>query len=250
MVNIDKGGIGYEIGDVIELQNVVTTGSIRVKKIGGGSIKSVNISNWGEDYQVGDYIVAARNNKDSIGSGFYAEVSRVSPTGQILNVEIHSHGNNYKQIPELIIYSKTGKNAQIQVGQVEGIGAIEELEYVENAVIDTLKHLPENIVYTIKSDKGQNAELSFSTTAVNYTTSFHRDAIGFLDNKSYLIDSLYYQQYCYKIVSKVPREVYDPVVDVMSHPSGYMRYASFRVIDNKIKLSNKQPKATFYRGTI
>lgn len=234
--SVVKSGYGYSVGDRIDIpDNVINHGTVSVKSLTKGGIQEVAITEGGTGYKEGDYLYASRNSFNS-GYGFYGYVSKVSNTGTVESVVITTPGDGFDYIPTISIYSKTGTDAVLSVTK-HNIGGIKELEYRENYNIDLTRFKSDDIQPTVISKNGQDAELSFDYSAIGLTSAFHRTSEGFLNSTSYLTDSLYYQQFSYKINSNLPRYRYDKLADELLHPAGYIRYAGYTIADKKKRIN-------------
>lgn len=233
-LKVIEGGTLYKRGDVVIVNNSVNKGYIKVNYVSTGSIYDVEILSAGHGYVVGDYIYTDTP-ADGTGGGFYAEVTEVSSGGEIVKIKVLNKGHGFSHMPNMTVFSKTGTGASIK-GKTKDIGQIKSFEYIENAAVNLLKIDTNNITFDIQSEHGSNAVIEPELLVVNKTTSYYKSREGVFDDTSYITDSLYYQQFSYKINTTIPRYEYDAVMDDLNHTFGYIRYASFSVANGRHKL--------------
>ena len=238
-LTVRKKGHGYKVGDQLTFTNCVTQGRIEVGKVSKGSVEKVNIKMAGANYKKGEKIIAQRND-DNTGGGFYAEITDVDPaTGAITSVEVLNKGYDYKTLPQLVILSKEGSNGVIEPLS-ETIGGIEEFNYIYPYAIDLTETNLKDISTTIHARAGARGfVVSLVPVVAQEDVPYYRTWQGVLDNTSVLTDSLYWQQFCYQISSSIPRYIYDDLVDEMSHPAGYVRYAGYKMVNVKHDFKTK-----------
>ncbi len=211
---------------------------IDVTLLDKGSIKDVAIDNAGQDYKVGDSIVA----DDKIG--FYAEVSQVSVSGAIEKIKIHNHGSNIIKVPQLIVYSKQGKNALLKAVPDDKLGRPLRLR-VHSPVFAHISH--PTITFAFEPT-------AVFTTPKDWVNDNHR--IGY---NGIILDSFYWHQFSYLIESGVSRPEYEHFVKDQVHPPGYELFSALGLkskskliesLDDKLRKVNKAFIGSLYASMI
>lgn len=224
-VKINATGTRYKVGDKITPSNNKFSGILEVKSVTKGSIDSVLIDNAGTGYKVGDKI------RTTELSHFDAYVSEIGVGGEIVNIKIRNKGYNFTDIPDYVIMSDDGVDAEITLSSLT-IGNVREIGPTSGSIIfDT-----SSITYSIDSDNGNG--LSISSQAVScYYLNRYKNKVGFLSSKSTIIDSYTKHSHSYDIISEVPVIKYDSAVAKYANPSGYI-YNRIYSTDNNITLSD------------
>lgn len=241
---IKEKGHGFSIGDSIGVKGGINQGSVMVKSVTTGGINDIEIVNAGRGYKVGDYVFT-ESNPERTGGGFYAEVTEVDPNGAILKIEVRSKGRGFSKLPRVDVATRTGKDAQVKAKSKE-IGGVQSLDYFYNYAMDTLEQAQRDLRFWVKTKGGEDISINYELVVINDTNNVYFDYAGFLSNTSYLTDSLYYQQFSYKIDASIPRYIYDKAVDIMSHPVGYIRYAQFNLAGYEVDYE-KELRSAFYK---
>lgn len=208
-INIDVGGNGYKIYDTVSVSACEQTGSGYVSSLTDGSIESMTIINGGINYAVDDMIYAF--------NGFTAKVKQVNATTKAIEiVEILNKGYKYKEYPQLNIKTALGTGATFNLygSKVGGVKTI---------TFDNPYSLCGQLsLISINSEKGYGFTGSLEVTG-QIDHKKYQDKVGMLGVNCNLIDSDVYQEYSYKILSKVPTENYIDLIDEFTHPYGFVR---------------------------
>ncbi len=217
-IEVEDGGFDYRVGDPVYITGTGIVGSAFVAATSGGEIENINIIDGGSGYVVGDVIIAKPTEE---GSGFSAVVSSVDTNGAITSTRIVNKGYGYRIIPEIYIANRKGSDTSptdaILVPVSQTIGSIRRVSlvspYARKVGVNTA---------TVESLTGSGADLSTIETTV-FRKDGWEDRLGFLGERCTLIDSDKYQQFSYEVVSPVDPSRYNPVVDDLLHPVGYIR---------------------------
>jgi hypothetical protein len=222
-ISIEQGGKGYRVGDEITSTGCGVNGRATVKTLVGGSIQSIAIVSAGSGYRIGDRIVAQNTVK---GNSFSAVVNAIGtiadpPVGAIRHIKILSPGYDYEDIPDIVVVDSPGTGAILDADS-EQIGKILSVEVVE-PFVDAIDL--SSVSFTIQTDEGTGAVLSPVARTVYTEKPSFKNLKGALGINGILLDSYYFQQFSYILRSSVARSEYDPIVDEMVHPSGFVRFA-------------------------
>lgn len=185
---------------------------LNVSKSMKGSIKGYEILNAGTGYAVGDRVITPNKN------GFFAVVSKIGGSGDIIELDILNAGYNIAETQDLIVYG-VGQDAYIRSKSNE-IGRLLKLDYVEPILSKTV------IDVTLKSDTFKTVLVAVHTTAKR-----RRDVKGCLGYNGILTDSLYYQQFSYQVSSSVNRQDYADIIQSEVHQTGYIMYSELKLTD-------------------
>lgn len=210
---IEIGGSDYREGDIISVTNAGIVGSAYVRSTTTGPIESLTIVSGGEDYTVGDMILA-RSTDD--GFGFSAIVSEVDVNGAITEIQFDHGGYGYKIIPQIEIISQNGTGAVINPVSTK-IGSIRSI--TQNA---PYARLESGFSASVISSTGSGADLNI-IPVTRFTKNSWLDHLGFVGERCTVIDSNKYQQFSYEIISPVNPQRYQTVVDDLLHPVGYVK---------------------------
>jgi hypothetical protein len=186
---------------------------------------------------VGDIIIIT-DSPEIIGSGAAGIVTLVSGIGEILTVSLLAGGNNYN-IPLASVQSQTGSGAIIEA--IGGGGTIAAVS-LDNFPIK-LDDTNENVTVSIISSTGSNADLSpvWNGSLIKYRGDWINDD-GFLSASKFLQDNDYYQDFSYDILSSIPKQKWDEIVNRLVHPAGFKKFGSLKHVishelDNELVLS-------------
>lgn len=222
---IEDGGFDYKIGDQVSMTGVGIIGSAFVAATTGGGIEQLIVTDEGIGYSVGDVIIAKPTEE---GSGFSAIVSTVGTLGVIETVKIVNKGYGYKRIPEVYIPNpkNTSATGAVIVPVSQSVGSIKRISVVSPFARSISLN---QVVLTTETGSG-------ATVSVSQGTVFAKDAwedhLGFLGERCVLTDSDKYQQFSYEVVSPVDPSRYNPVVDDLLHPVGYIRASVVEIQSN------------------
>lgn len=229
-VEITDGGSGYE-----ELEEVTVSGdginaSAFIERVNSGSVDGFYISDGGLNYEVGDTIVF--NNEGSGGSGAFATVSAVDGSGTITDITFNSGGLGYVKSPlldrietingsgALITFygSEIGSVAEVKV-RAPGVGytTAPTITFRDPAADDP------NTLYTQATGTAQlGSEIVISGRWLNDD--------GMLNERNFLQDSFFYQEFSYSIRSSQSVALYADVLRKVLHPSGQKFFGEISVL--------------------
>lgn len=176
-----------------------------------GKVIGVQIADGGLDYRVGDYFT------DVEGVGIYGEVIEVDNKGTITRVQLTSTGIDTAKVPEIHLYTSTGRRA------------------ILNAIVDDKVGRPLKVV--------NHAPIFEEFTHNNITFKFTKKAFyespkrwlndnHIVESNAILLDSYYWHQFAYQIESGIARPEYEHFVKENEHPPGY---SFFSQLDLEIK---------------
>lgn len=226
-IQIDQGGYGYSVGDVITSTGCGINGSAVVKTLKSGSIQALNIIAPGSGYAVGDRVIAQNTVK---GHSFSAVVNAVGtvddpPVGAIRHIKILSPGYDYEAVPDILVVSPTGVGAVLDADSNQ-IGKVLSVEVIE-PFVDAINLA--SVSFSIDSEEGTGAVLSPNAKVVYTEKSSFKTLKGALEVNCVILDSYYFQQFSYTLRSSVARSEYDAIVDEMVHPSGIVRFSALEL---------------------
>jgi hypothetical protein len=220
----------------------------RVKSIFKGSIESISILNSGDFYRVGENVIFQNI---TVANTAYAKIKQVtklfetnqltwdssqysfdSTSGKILDIEILGKGFNYNEIPSLTIDSLNGVNGVLKANS-STIGGIKELEITSFGLNYTS---PPIINFAVAGDR--NASGNAITNVLALWQGRWRNNDGFLNDKKFLIDDFYYQDFSYVLKTQIPIEDYLNIVKQILHPTGFQLFAEL-LINNDVNLYNE-----------
>lgn len=222
-IQVEQGGKGYRVGDRITSSGCGINGVATVASLATGSIQALSIVSPGSGYAVGDRVVTQNTVK---GHSFSAVVNSVGtladpPVGAIRHIKILSPGYDYEAVPDIAVISSTGTGAVLDADS-DQIGKIRSIEIIE-PFVDAIDL--SSVTYSIESDEGTGAVLVPEAKTVYTERSSFKNMKGALEVNCIILDSYYFQQFSYLLRSSVARSEYDPIVDEMVHPSGFVRFA-------------------------
>lgn len=233
VLNLDvvSGGSLYKVGDDLVISGCNIRGIAKVKKIIRGRIQNVTITQAGTGYEVGDIIKAS---KIAGGHSFSAQVYRVDEDGAITQVEVLCPGFDFEEIPSLRIISENGSEG-ILTASSNDIGKIEFIEFLE-----PFADIPQvNFVnVTINSLNGNGAVLTPSIKTIFSEKKQFQTENGFLGTNCTLLDSNYYQQFSYELVSSIPENKYGIPLDIFLHPPGFTRFSGVVITYDEIIIND------------
>lgn len=272
-ISITNPGTGYSVGQIIPILNrnpaatfdstskkfdsslwtfdssgELFTGieaACSIKSIFKGSVESISIINSGDFYKVGDPIVFETMTEANTA---YAKIDKVtkffgteqirwdsseytfdSTSGKILNVQILGGGFNYTRIPSVTITSVSGTGGVLQANSSK-IGGVKEIE-ITNFGLNYSS--PPLINLASIGNRNAVATANVSPLAIWAGSWLNND--GFLNDKKYLIDDFYYQDFSYVLRTSVPIESYLNTIKDILHPSGFQLFSEL-LIENDIDL--------------
>lgn len=211
---------------------------VKVTLLDSGLITGISVETAGTGYAVGDSIVSDDN------MGFYATVKTVSGTGEIQETEIHNNGIKIVSVPNLIVYSREGKNAVLRAVPDDKLGRPLRMQ-VGSPVFEEFTHAP----YSLKFKKN-----AIYTTPKDWVNDNHR-----IGHNGVLIDSFYWHQFSYLIESGVSRPEYEHFVKEQVHPPGYELFSALGLkakdkliqsFDGKLQNANKNFLGVLYSSVI
>lgn len=222
-IQVEQGGKGYRVGDSVTSSGCGINGVATVASLATGSIQELSIVSPGSGYAVGDRVVTQNTVK---GHSFSAVVNAVGtladpPVGAIRHIKILSPGYDYEAVPDIAVISSTGTGAVLDADS-DQIGKIRSIEIIE-PFVDAIDL--SSVTYSIESDEGTGAVLVPEAKTVYTERSSFKNMKGALEVNCIILDSYYFQQFSYLLRSSVARSEYDPIVDEMVHPSGFVRFA-------------------------
>lgn len=222
-IQVEQGGKGYRVGDSVTSSGCGINGVATVASLATGSIQALSIVSPGSGYAVGDRVVTQNTVK---GHSFSAVVNSVGtladpPVGAIRHIKILSPGYDYEAVPDIAVISSTGTGAVLDADS-DQIGKIRSIEIIE-PFVDAIDL--SSVTYSIESDEGTGAVLVPEAKTVYTERSSFKNMKGALEVNCIILDSYYFQQFSYLLRSSVARSEYDPIVDEMVHPSGFVRFA-------------------------
>jgi hypothetical protein len=206
-MDINDGGLNYQIGDKIEFINVIggygTGASGNVKNVDGfGTITEVEFE------QVSGHIIG--------GSGFdinyLPEVNVVSGTGNGANITVTS---TLGSGAELLTVSST-------------IGAIERIVILDRGIGYST---PPTLDLTGYGDGTANAVATIVEGVYSYPGRYLNDD-GHISSYNFLEDRDYYQIFSYVIRSKIPISKYRNVLKGLTHPVGTKLFGQYIIVDD------------------
>ena len=206
-------------GEEITGINSINTGKIIVKSVTKGGIDSLTIISGGQDYEVNDVILSTEK------CGLFATVEEVDASGTITKIKLHNGGYNLDHLPTLYVKTKVGSGAEFKTTS-NSIGNIKRIIIVDPVFTDYPNTQHE---LTFK-----DTTFRLSSIAVFETQKYRRDSKGIIGINGIITDSLYYQQYSYRLDSNVPLHEYKDIIMNEIHPPGYILFARMNITD-KIK---------------
>ncbi len=241
VINIDNPGTGYSVGDIINIvnqnsnvryadttliksDNVIFTADTvigntfsgigaraSVSSITKGVIESISIINGGSNYAVGESLIFS----NVLGStSAIAKISQVNGAGGITGVTLLSSGFNYKDFPNITVNTVNGSGASL-VAQGSKIGGIKSINIIDFGI----NYDVAPVIDASNIGDGNAVLTSVSGSFCEYSGAWINQD-GFLSDKKYLIDSLYYQDYSYVLRTSLPFDSYALNVKKLLHPAG------------------------------
>lgn len=216
-IKIANAGSLYQPDDLVYANGPNLPGRASVAAVSSGGVTGVQIDSPGSGYSIGDRISASSLDN---GWGFNAYVTAVDGNGGITQVRVSSKGYSYETLPMLQV-RQTANPAKL-VALSSEIGAITRIQ-IADPFVDFA-----NVAFDVVSDFGGGAVLQAESVS-RYETHEWLDRRGVIAEASTIIDSDKYQQFSYTIVSPIPAERYDSLVDDMLHPAGYIRTSTYEI---------------------
>ncbi len=225
-IEVENGGNGYKLYEAVNISGCSQTGVGYISAITSGSIESIDISNGGIGYEVGDRITAF--------NGLFAKVLEVDANGGILKIDLKHGGYKYKEYPELNMYSKNGTGAILNP-YGSSVGGVKTITFENPYTLCSASS-----IIGINSSRGYGF-IGKLVVSGNIKHNKWTDRKGMLGINSVLIDSDEYQEYSYRIISNVPTSKYIYFVDQLTHPYGFVRVPLFlRQIEMDFMMNNQE----------
>lgn len=196
--------------------NSINTGKLIVKSVTKGCIDSITIKTPGTNYEVGDVILSVEK------CGLFATVEEVGLSGEITKVKLQNGGYNLSELPVFYVRTKSGSGAEFE-SKSTSIGNIKKLVIVDPFFSDYPN--------TQKEFTCKNTVFKVTPIAVFETQKYRRDTKGIIGINGIITDSLYYQQFSYRLDSNVPLHEYNDIVMNEIHPPGYILFARMNIED-------------------
>ena len=209
--------IPIEDGESVHVTGALYNGVITVNGVADGKIDSIEISDGGSGYSVGEVISANES------CGFFARVAEVDVNGKINKIKVTNHGYGLKYIPSIYVRNSNGVGAVLEAIS-STIGRPRRLNMIEPIIAGT-QFIAGEVQF---DDMIFDAKLN----PIFISNSEWKNDNHIVGNNAVLIDSYYYQQFSYRVISETPMAEYEHIVKNEVHPTGY-------VLFSKLKLNNK-----------
>ena len=193
-----------------------------------GEITDITIDDGGADYAVYDEIVFDNTDSNTAliqFSSAKAQVLEIDGGGAITKIRILYPGVGYIKLPTLTVSTVSGTGAVLTpIGQ--NVGSIKNINIKDPGINftlgDTLLDLNDSGTYNVTAKFG---------TIYDDGGSFTNNS-GFLSDKKYLIDSLYYQEYSYVLKIGLATNSYKNIVKRLVHPAGFQMFGEISTQTN------------------
>lgn len=220
-------------GDVVNLVDVPVADKPFLAKLHicdndttNGSISDITIDSAGSGYS--QYDVITFDNTDCSDPLIHfrsakAQVIEVDGGGAITKIRILYPGKGYIKLPTLTVSGGSGASLTA-IGT--NIGKINKI-IIQNP---GLKFDIQDKQVDLNTSGTDNLSLKFGTI---YTDSGKFDGnSGFLSDKKFLIDSLYYQEYSYVLKIGLETRTYKDIVKRLVHPAGFQMFGEISTKTN------------------
>lgn len=201
---------GEEIPGIMSINN----GKLIVKTVTKGSINDLIIVNKGEQYEVDDVILSVEK------CGLFGTVEKVGSNGEIEKVKLHNGGYNLNELPELYIKSKNGFGCELSSTSTS-IGKIKKL-VIPNLFFTEYPNTQKEFTY-------KDTIFKINLLDIFKTQKYRRDNKHILGINGIITDSLYYQQFSYRLDSNVSLNEYKDIIMNEVHPPGYILFARMNI---------------------
>ena len=211
-----------------------------------GILGRMEINNGGNGYVVGD-VITFTNVLGGYGTGGAANVKTVNATGSITNVQfmfVSGHpvgGAGYDQnyLPVANVVSGTGANANVQVTQVLGTGGSLIVANTVLGAIETITITNRGQGYTFiptinltqSGDGTAKANATVIEGVFTYPGRYLNDD-GHLSSYNFLEDRDYYQPYSYVVRVGESISKYRKALKDLIHPAGMKLFGEYVQTDN------------------
>lgn len=226
---VDKNGNVVEKGDVdVNDQPFLARLHICSGDITDGTISDITIDDGGSGYEKYDVINFDNLNCSDPLIPFRsakAQVLDVDGGGAITKVRVLFPGKGYIKLPSLTITSTGGAGATLTpIG--DNIGIIQKLTIRDPG----LKFNLADVELDLNSSSTDNATASFGV--IHTDDGKFVGNSGFLSDKKFLIDSLYYQEYSYVLKIGLETKTYKDIVKRLVHPAGLQMFGEISTKTN------------------
>ena len=258
---ITKAGSGYTLDSVVPLVGggAGVGGSIRIKELSSGSIKTTTITSGGTGYVVGDKLTLDNTGKLEIdGRTASILVNNVDSNGTITSLEVEHAGSGYTAVPT-VSGGGTGTGASITLPTTgTTIGGVKSLDVARHGfAYDPAPTL--NL-----TGLGDGTATATVTVGVYENEFMGRQFLGtdgFLSSDKYIQDSFYYQLFSYEIAAGSTIDKWRDIVKRVVHPAGLALFGKYQIVSNidmALSITNFSPSALapkeysiiFHDGTI
>jgi len=178
--NINDGGSGYEVGNIVAISGDGSEAQARVSSIQDSPITALNVNEIGYGYRVGTTAVV--NNTGTGGSGLIIRVTEINEpytvtdgsnnytVGEISKLSILNRGENYIKVPTITVQDTT----------IESLGLLtEKLITIDDAGIDYA--VGNTLVFTGGSGSNAAGQVASVVESVTYDLLFEDDTRIIID---------------------------------------------------------------------
>ncbi len=209
------------------------------------TVTSYKILNSGSNFKIGQLFEITSAN----GSGAFAKVKSITPTGGIKSLQIIKFGYGYESdFISNVSSKKSNSNVLVQfpnlTDSIDGVfdeGTINIVDYYDETYGDNT--YVGDIVASFKSGSSLEVDETSATIQFNLGNKlkypgYYNSNRGFLSDNIYLQDSFYYQIYSYVIKIDEVIEKYKKEVESTVHPAGLKLFGEYS-IKNKFELNTQ-----------
>lgn len=129
---------------------------------------------------------------------------------------------------------QAGLNSSVSANVSSSNGSVVSLEIIDSG----LGYSNGEIINYISNDGLRSGEAKVITTGLGIGSGYYKSSKGFLSSTSKIIDSDYYQEYSYEILSKIPLDRYAEMFKKVMHTAGTKFFGSV-VIEEEINISSE-----------
>lgn len=196
-------------------------------------------------YDSAGTLFTSSNNEPKIGA--YAEITNVTASGTITEVEIRQAGDGYIKRPDtddgtIQLVTVSGAGADIEVtGQ--GFGSIQSFDIVTDVV--DMEFDNQISIASLNGNTDDDAVVQLKTGVIGQYGKYFKTNKGFISDANYIHDSFFYQDYSYVIQSDLNFNEFADLLRELAHPAGMIFFNQFfitRVFRQKINGGSDFPE--------
>ncbi len=183
-------------------QAVITTADGIVKDGSNTSIMKVKRIQFNNTFEVGQTITG-------VSSGSTATIADIYEDDSVLPI---------------------GMNADVTANVVTANGTVTSLEVTDSG----FGYSNSEIISFTSEDGTRSGSAKAIVNGVGTGSGYYKSSKGFVSNDKYILDSDYYQEYSYEVLSKLPFDKYAEMFKKVMHTAGTKVFGSVVLIENDI----------------